>query len=366
MKKEKIIITTGGTGGHVLPAIALAEALSEKFHIIFVTDERAMKFISEKARNHMEIRQITCSSVSGSFLQKIMNLFKISIGVFQSAQIIFSQKPKFIIGFGSYVSFPIMFLATFGSFFFKFFGINFKSIVHEQNSVMGKANAFLAKKCSIITTAFEKTKGINSADLGKIVQIGHITREEIKNHINSPYEIKQNEKMHILILGGSQGSKIFSEIVPEAVKRLPAELKENLKITQQCRKEEVEFCKKFYSDEKIDANVSHFFNNILELMSDSHLVISRSGASTIAEISQIGRPAILVPYPLADNHQFFNAQEIKSAIIIEEKNFKIDFLQENLEKLLKNGDILSQMAKDAKLNHNDAIEVFKKTIEKNL
>jgi UDP-N-acetylglucosamine--N-acetylmuramyl-(pentapeptide) pyrophosphoryl-undecaprenol N-acetylglucosamine transferase len=211
-------------------------------------------------------------------------------------------------------------------------------ILHEQNAVLGRANRWLSSIAHIIATSFELTKGLNDKH-SKTVLVGNPVRNEMKKARSSSYPIiKADTKINILVIGGSAGAKILSDTVPKALLLLPTSLRKNLSITQQCRKEDLSRVVAIYKTAKQKSDIKTFFNDISQKIKNSHLVISRSGASTVAELSVIGRPAIFIPYQFAiDNHQKINADAmVKSggAWSFDESNLQPKALANFLEEIL--------------------------------
>jgi UDP-N-acetylglucosamine--N-acetylmuramyl-(pentapeptide) pyrophosphoryl-undecaprenol N-acetylglucosamine transferase len=211
-------------------------------------------------------------------------------------------------------------------------------ILHEQNAVLGRANRWLSSIAHIIATSFELTKGLNDKH-SKTVLVGNPVRNEMEKARSSSYPIiKADTKINILVIGGSAGAKILSDTVPKALLLLPTSLRKNLSITQQCRKEDLSRVVAIYKTAKQKSDIKTFFNDISQKIKNSHLVISRSGASTVAELSVIGRPAIFIPYQFAiDNHQKINADAmVKSggAWSFDESNLQPKALANFLEEIL--------------------------------
>ena len=324
---KKIIFCSGGTGGHMFPAISLIKYFENKgYEVILVTDNRGSNFF----KNNIQLKSYIIkadSPLKKNFLKKIFSILTIFISVLKSASILKKEKPDLVIGFGGYVSFPV----SFSSRFYKI-----PLVIYENNSVLGRANKTLlpiAKKIllgNIIPTNFpEKYKS-------KINQVGNILREEIINYkVDKKSIIKSN--FTILVLGGSQ----------------------------QCIKSQKDSLIEFYNLHNIKSNIFDFANNVLDLISSSDLAISRCGSSTISELVQIQTPFIAVPYPHSmDNHQYLNAKyyhEKGCCWILEQANFNSKNLFNLISNIMADEDKLKNVRE--RMKKNDSKEVYIK-IEK--
>jgi UDP-N-acetylglucosamine--N-acetylmuramyl-(pentapeptide) pyrophosphoryl-undecaprenol N-acetylglucosamine transferase len=190
-----------------------------------------------------------------------------------------------------------------------------KTVIHEQNAVLGRANRFLAPRVTRIATAFKTVSGLRDEDVAKTVWTGNPVRPDIIAIADQPYPpLTDDGPINLLVFGGSLGAAVFSEIVPDAIAALPESLRTRLRVVQQCRKEDLETVRALYGTAGIDAELASFFDDMPAKLAQAHLVIARSGASTIAELTAAGRPAILVPYPHAtDDHQTKNAVSLCDA-----------------------------------------------------
>lgn len=302
MSQNPIILTAGGTGGHIFPSIAVAEELLYRGHtIFFVTDARGLKL--SKTSEKILVKSIGASHIHGNIQLKLKGVFSIAVGLLQAFRIIAQQKPCCVAGFGGYASFPMMFAAT-------LFGL--PTLIHEQNAVMGRTNRAFSKKATFIATSFKETSGTDIRNKSKTIVTGNPVRAEFSRIRNNPYPSVRSarQSFRVLILGGSQGTSIFGKVVPKALTTLPARLRQRFSVVQQCRAEDIEKIRSIYLDAGITAELSTFFENVHEHVENSHVIISRSGASTVAELTEAGRPAILVPYPYStDNHQIGNARQ---------------------------------------------------------
>lgn len=339
----KIVLAAGGTGGHIFPAEAVAKKLSKEGHsVILITDYRSKKYIKDFAAD--EIKYIRSGGTGGRFYNKIFAAINILIGVFQASSILKKIKPDVVVGFGGYPSFPTMQAAT---------SIKVKTLIHEQNAVLGKVNSFLAPKVNVILTSFEKTEKIKEKDTAKVVFTGNPVRSQIFSVNNLPYpKLESNGSLHILVTGGSQGARLFSKIIPEAIVLLKDEVRASLRIDQQCRADDIESVRQIYKDAKVNAELATFFDDMPSRLAASHLVIARAGASTTSELLIAARPAILVPFKHArDDHQTLNAkalEEKNACIVIAEDNFTPETLAAKIEELFNNPRQLQDMSDSAR------------------
>jgi len=245
-------------------------------------------------------------------------------------------------------------------------------VLHEQNAILGRANRLLADRVRAIAVAFPESRGIPAKDKEKVTHTGMPVRENVLAVRGTPYPSFTDERpLVLLVLGGSQGARVLSEVIPYAVGKLSEPLKKRLKITQQCRPEDLARVKARYGNLGIDAELSHFFDDVPERLAGAHLVISRSGASSVAEILAVGRPAVLVPYRYAtDDHQSLNAHavdEIGAGWLIPETDFTAETLSERLESMFGMPMILEKAAEAAhRAGSPDAAERLATLVEETL
>ena len=353
-KKGLILLVAGGTGGHVFPAAALSTELQIRgWKTSFITDTRGLKFTT--LDNDTEVYKLKSVNPGSTIFSKLKKILFFGITLVKAVMVIRRISPELVIGFGGSMTIPSIFASKI---------LGYPSIVHEQNAILGRANRVLVKYVDQIATAYPKVLGIPSRYHAKIVLTGNPVRSAI-TVVAQKKEINSNQ---ILILGGSQGAQIFSKIIPEAVKLLPKNISEKLEIYQQCRSEDIEEVKSKYANTAVAPTLATFFSNIPELMATSCLIISRAGASTIAELNVIGRPAILVPYPTAmDDHQTANARNIaKSGAgwVIPQKDFTPIALAERLTIFLSSPALLKAASiNSAKTGYPDATQKLANVIE---
>lgn len=296
---KKILLATGGTGGHIFPALSLKKSLDEKgFKTLVTADAKFAKYHSFD-QNHILIPSANFANKSP--LKILASFLTLSLGFLKAILVMIRYNPDVVIGFGGYASYSMMLAAII---------FRKKIILHEANTVIGKVNRMLLKRAEYLTTGFKKMHNINPEYKDKIVYTGNPIRQEI---LLSAVKNKEKIKgLSILIIGGSQGAKIFSKIIPDVIVNLPKEIKNKLHVIHQVKEEDVELIKSKYARENISYEIRSFFNNMNEKLSQVNLVIARAGASTISELIAFEIPGIFIPYPsAADNHQYYNAKEIE-------------------------------------------------------
>ncbi|MGF7004833.1 undecaprenyldiphospho-muramoylpentapeptide beta-N-acetylglucosaminyltransferase [Aminobacter sp. BE322] len=304
MAKGTVMLAAGGTGGHLFPAEALAHELTARgWQVHLATDDRAERFAGKFPA--AAIHPIPSATIGSKNPIALMRAFwSIWRGVREASRVIARIKPAVVIGFGGYPTLPPLYAATRRS---------VPAMVHEQNAVMGRANRALAGRVDAIAGGFlPENTGANSA---KTVVTGNPVRPAVIEAAKAPYATSgASDRFNLLVFGGSQGAQFFSDAVPEAIAMLPEAQRRRLRVTQQARAEDADKVKAAYAMLGIEADVSPFFTDMAQRMAAAHLVISRSGASTVSEISVIGRPALLVPYPHAlDHDQAANAARLAAA-----------------------------------------------------
>ncbi len=335
-----IVLAAGGTGGHVFPAEALArELLDRGCRLTLVTDRRGAGYGGALAE--VETRFISAGAMAGRGpLAKFGSLVALGLGTFQARGILKDLSPNAVVGFGGYPSVPTVFAAT---------RAKIPTLIHEQNAVLGRANRFLASRVTRIATTYEANVVVAPRLRAKAVKTGMPARTAIIASRNRPYlPVNGKAPINLLVLGGSQGARVFSEVVPHAIGRLPEGLRRRLKIAQHCRPEDIEDVRRTYEGMEVGFELSTFFNDVPERLASAHLLIARAGASTLSELTAVGRPAILVPYPFAaDDHQTANAkamEEVGAGWMMRQSAFDAATLSERLDSLLSMPGILEKTA----------------------
>lgn len=343
MTMPYVLLAAGGTGGHVFPAEALAgELMRRGYRLGLVTDKRGKAYGG--ALGELETHHILAGGIAGkSIPARIKSVCELGAGTWQAWRLIQGLKPDAVVGFGGYASVPTMMAATM---------TKAPTAIHEQNALLGRANRLLAGRVDAIATSFENTHGIPEASTSKVRLTGMPVRDNIAAKANAPYPKSEGEgRLGVLILGGSQGATVLSDVVPEALSRLPDAIKARLDITQQCRAEDLDAVKAAYKKSGVRAHLASFIDDVPDRLAGAHLLITRSGASSVAEALVVGRPTILVPYPYAaDDHQTFNAQAVDAAgagWIMPQETFTADALAARLDSLLGLPAVLEKAARCA-------------------
>jgi UDP-N-acetylglucosamine--N-acetylmuramyl-(pentapeptide) pyrophosphoryl-undecaprenol N-acetylglucosamine transferase len=337
-----VLLAAGGTGGHLFPAEALAVALAKRGVIVdLATDHRAAHY-KFPARDVHLIPSATVRGRNPVALAKTG--ITLALGMAKAWSLIGRIKPAAVVGFGGYPTVPPLLAASLRS---------VPTVLHEQNGVMGRANRALASRVTAIATSFPKLTRADPALASKISFTGNPVRPMVIEAARVPYAAPAGaEKIRLLVFGGSQGARVMSEIVPKAVERIPAALAARLSVVQQARAEDIAEVQGTYAQLGVAAEVAAFFSDLPARMANAHLIIGRSGASTVAELSAIGRPSILVPLPHAlDQDQFHNAgvlQETGGAIRIEQRDFTPERLASEITRLATDPAALAAMAQSAK------------------
>jgi UDP-N-acetylglucosamine--N-acetylmuramyl-(pentapeptide) pyrophosphoryl-undecaprenol N-acetylglucosamine transferase len=336
-----ILLAAGGTGGHLFPAEALAIALGARgASVDLATDQRAAHF-KFPARTVHVIPSATVRGRDPISLARTATL--LTLGTAKAWTLLGRIKPNVTVGFGGYPTVPPLLAASWR-------GV--PTVLHEQNGVMGRANRLLAPRVTAIATGFPTLKNINRHWRTKMTFTGNPVRPQVVAAAAIPYAARDAGKLRLLVFGGSQGARVMSETVPAAIGLLNAALGARLSIVQQARAEDVETVRANYGRLGVAAEVAPFFSDLPLRMAAAHLIISRSGASTVAELSAIGRPAILVPLPHAlDQDQFVNAgvlQTAGGAIRIEQHDFTPARLAAEITALSNDPPLLARMAQAAK------------------
>jgi len=335
-----IVIAAGGTGGHMFPALALAQTLLDRGRsVALITDRRA----AARARTLFpsgEIHVLPSAGLAGRGIWRgILALGALAHTTLAARRILRKTPPLAVIGFGGYPSAPPVLAA-------RFMDHRPLILLHEQNAVLGRANRLLARFADLLALSFAVTSRIPFGV--KTTVTGNPVRCEITVRMGSPYQSPEFGSIRLLVLGGSLGAKVFSDVVPAALAKLPEELRARLIVTQQAREEDAAAVSEFYRAMGIAAQVAPFFEDVARLLADAHLVISRSGASSVAELAVIGRPSILVPLPAAiDDHQTANCRalvECQAAIWMPQPMLNASLLSTLLSEFLAEPAKLASMA----------------------
>ncbi len=337
------VLAAGGTGGHMIPAHAVAQELMARgHHVALVTDERGAKIpgIFDKAQVHvMPAGRMTKNPASWPGALKA-----ILAGRAMARRLNETFRPTAVVGFGGYPAMPALLGAL---------ADGVPTAIHEQNAVLGRVNRILAGRVDAIATAYPDVERMKPRHAGKVHLVGNPVREEVKQLREEEFPALTDESVfRVLVIGGSQGATILSSVVPEGLSMLPVALRRRLQVTQQCRAEDIERVRKTYAEMEIPADLATYFNDVPEKLGWSHLVIARAGASTLAELTCAGRPAILIPLPSAmDDHQTANAREMTQAggaRTIPQARFTAVELAKQMQKMAMEPGALQNAAKRAR------------------
>jgi len=336
---KHIILASGGTGGHMVPAEALADELTARGHeVSLITDLRGDAYRNIMPNIDRMVLRAT-SHMRGGLFGKIGAGFSIIKSYFKVRKRYKALKPCLIVGFGGYPSMPAIMAA-------RSKGVPY--ILHDQNAILGRVNRWTAEDAVAVALTEAETQRVPEGV--KTVVTGNPVRTAIQNIAGQAYMApEENGPIHLFILGGSQGAHILSKIVPSAISALPEELKNRLRIVHQARPDDIDTVAAKYKASGIVAEVKSYFDDVASILVKTHLVISRSGASTLAELKATGTPAILIPLAIAaDGHQLANAKPLKesgAALIFEEHEFAPGQLTATLNSLLTDRTKMEAMAK---------------------
>jgi UDP-N-acetylglucosamine--N-acetylmuramyl-(pentapeptide) pyrophosphoryl-undecaprenol N-acetylglucosamine transferase len=300
------VLAAGGTGGHLIPAFALGHELERRgHHVALITDERGAQIPGKPESLPAHI--LPPGRISGL---NPLGWLKGAKGVLEGRRMALrlfeSFAPTAVVGFGGYPALPTLLAAR---------SAKIPTILHEQNSVLGRVNRFFAPRVDAIATSFAQVDRLEAKLAGKVTLVGNPVRDDVLALREAPFPAFTGESLlRILVTGGSQGARVLSEVVPDGLAMLPTALRSRLQVIQQCRAEDIEAVRHRYATHGIPAELATYFENMAERLAGAHLFIGRAGASTIAELTAVGRPAILIPLPIAtDDHQAANTREIVAA-----------------------------------------------------
>lgn len=339
-----VIVAAGGTGGHMVPAHVLAEEMKARgWTASLITDERGLRYpgLFEGCAKHV----IPAASLGGrNPFVWLTSLRAILAGRTAARRLYAREKPAVVVGFGGYPAFPALLGAL---------ANGVPTAIHEQNAVLGRVNRLLAGRVDLIATAYPDMQRLDPGQAGKVALVGNPVRDNIVALRERPYPIpSEMSPLHLLVIGGSQGASILSQVVPAAIERLPDMLRNRIRVRQQCRPEDVEGVRAAYAHLGVAAETSTFIEDMATALSETHLVVARSGASTVAELSCVGRPAIFVPLPTSmDNHQVHNTREMVDAgggRMILQPQFTAETVSEALQRFLSSPDVLAAAAGGAR------------------
>jgi UDP-N-acetylglucosamine--N-acetylmuramyl-(pentapeptide) pyrophosphoryl-undecaprenol N-acetylglucosamine transferase len=340
MKAPLLIIAAGGTGGHMFPAQALAEVmLARGWRVKLSTDARGARYTGGFPHT-VEIQQISSATFArGGLLAKALVPLRILGGVVGAVFGMLRDRPDVVVGFGGYPSIPALAAAWI---------LRKPRMIHEQNGVLGRVNTVFAKRVDAVACGTWPTalpEGVEAHHVGNPV------RGSVLDRAGAGYIAPGDYPMELLVMGGSQGARILSEVIPPAIANLPMEIVRNIRVSHQARDEDAQRVADFYAENGINADVQPFFHDVPRRMSEAQLVISRAGASSVADLSVIGRPSILIPFAAATgDHQSANARGLVNAgaaIMVPEDMANPESLTAQIEMVLRNPRGAQQMAQAA-------------------
>ena len=338
-----VVIAAGGTGGHMFPAQAFADEMHARgWTVALVTDERGKKYATGfPADWRLEVEAATFGSKLPHKL--LASALKLRKGTAEARRNFEKTRPKLVAGFGGYPSYPSLSAAR---------AMAVPIIIHEQNSVLGRVNRLFAKSATFVACGFDRLDRLPDSASGKKRVVGNPVRNPIKAVRERPYpELDDTGPLTLLITGGSQGARLFGEIIPQAVIALPAQQRSRLRVVQQAREEQLDAVRAAYRDAGVDATVEAFFSDMQDRLAAAHLVIARAGASTVTELTVAGRPSILIPLGIAmDDHQTANAEGMvmgAAADVVPEPKFNVETFAPLLLERLSNAGVLKARARAA-------------------
>ena len=339
------VLAAGGTGGHLIPAFALAAELDKRgHHVALITDERGAAIPGKP--DFLPAHVLPAGRFGKNPLHWIKGVKAVLAGRSMALRLFDSFDPSAVVGFGGYPALPALLAST---------SAKIPSIVHEQNAVLGRVNRLLSSRVDAIATSYPDVDRLKGDHLTKAHLVGNPVRQEVLALRDQPFpEFTEDGLLRVLITGGSQGASILSQVVPDGLAMLQPALRQRLQVTQQCRKEDLDAVRARYKAHDIPAELGTYFEDMEERLADAHLFIGRAGASTLAELTAVGRPAILLPLPIAtDDHQAANTREIVAAggaRMIRQPNSTVADLSEKGDEAnvhrVKQSEALQKLSKD--------------------
>ncbi len=357
--KPLAVVAAGGTGGHMFPAEALARELNDRgWDVVLASDKRGAAF----AANFPAIERLSLEAATFKKSDPIgmaRAAIKIGLGIMQARKAFKRLKPWAVVGFGGYPSYPALMAAL---------GRKDITLIHEQNSVLGRSNRQIVKQVDAVACAFPVLRMAPAEMEGRVQVVGNPVRPDIRALYDEPYPAI-DPTVRILVTGGSQGAKILSETVPQALALLPVSLRINLHVEQQTRADQLEMATEIYRKAEIDAEVAPFFTDMAERLGRAHIVIGRAGASTVCELAVAGKPSILIPLKIAaDDHQTYNAEVLKAAkaaVVIREDDVTAEKLCSEIRTLIEGAALLPMRAAAAKsVARPDAAKLLADLVER--
>lgn len=356
---KRYVLAAGGTGGHMVPAAALATELMRRGHkVALVSDERGVRF--PDLFEGIETRVVPASRFSGGPIGWLKAANAMRKGREQARALYREFRPSAVIAFGGYASLPALMAA---------FSAKVPAVIHEQNAVLGRVNRLVAGKVAAIATSYADVQRLKESYAVKTHLVGNPVRQAVLDLRSKPYPaLDEDSIFRVLVTGGSQGASILSQVVPDGLALLPVHFRRRLQVTHQARLEDIDEVRRKYAEHGIPAEIATYLPDLPERLAWAHLVIARAGASTIAELTAAGRPAILVPLPSStDDHQTANAREISDAggaRTIQQRAFTAQELAKQMQKLGLEPDALANAAACARsVGRPDAVRDLADLVE---
>jgi UDP-N-acetylglucosamine--N-acetylmuramyl-(pentapeptide) pyrophosphoryl-undecaprenol N-acetylglucosamine transferase len=352
-----VVIAAGGTGGHMFPALALAADLEQRGQpVLIACDRRGSRYLPAGA----PARLIRAASPSGSVPSRLKGLGELAVGFAQSLLFLRRERPLAVAAFGGYASVPVALAAQ---------ALGIPTLLHEQNAVLGRANRLIARRARQVALTFAATHGAETVPQARRLVTGNPIRDEVSALRDRPYRPAAGDgSFRLLVIGGSQGARVLSDVLPAAIAMLPPPIRTRIALTQQCRPEDLERVAGAYAEIGFAAELKTFFEDLPARLAEAHLVISRSGASSVAELLALGRPALFVPFRFAaDDHQRANAEAVaaaKAAAVIGEAELDPAMLADRISAWAERPEQLTEMAARAReLGRPDAAHALADALE---
>ncbi len=333
------VLAAGGTGGHLIPAFALAVELERRgHHVALITDERGQAIPGKP--DFLPAHVLPAGRFGKNPLKWFGGVSAVLEGRRMALRLYDAFDPSAVVGFGGYPALPALLAAT---------SARIPSVIHEQNAVLGRVNRLLAGRVDAIATSYPEVARLKDKYLDKVHLVGNPVRADVLTLRDEPFpHFSEDGLLRVLVTGGSQGASVLSQVVPDGLAMLQPALRSRLQVTQQCRAEDLEAVRARYANHGIPAELGTYFENMAARLADAHLFIGRAGASTIAELTAVGRPAILVPLPIAtDDHQAANVREIVKAggaRSVRQHNFTAKELAKQIQALAQHPESLANAA----------------------
>jgi UDP-N-acetylglucosamine--N-acetylmuramyl-(pentapeptide) pyrophosphoryl-undecaprenol N-acetylglucosamine transferase len=336
------VLAAGGTGGHLTPAFAVAQELERRgHHVALITDSRGEAIPGKP--DFLPAHVLPAGRFGKNPLKWPAGLSAVMEGRAMARRLYDSFAPTAVIGFGGYPALPALLAAS---------AAGIATVIHEQNAVLGRVNRLLAGRVNAIATAYPQVERLSAKHERKVHLVGNPVRAEVLALRDEPFPaFTEDGLLRVLVTGGSQGARALSEVVPDGLAMLQPALRSRLQVTQQCRPEDLPGVRQRYASHDIPAELGSYFEDMAARLADAHLFIGRAGASTIAELTAVGRPAILVPLPIAtDDHQAANTREMVKAggaRMIRQANFTPAELAKQIQAMAQHPETLANAAHGA-------------------